>query len=118
MYELEPTTPPPPTFIFLSMPEIALLTSLGIFGGVIGYLYWNRRRMKKRLRIPEIDTALGREIDNTLSSLLAAFTQLEDLIQREDLDRIQKIEALRVLMQDIEEGRKMFDRVSDKVGGV
>ena len=74
--------------------------------------------MRKRLRIPEIDIELGREIDNTLNSLLAAFTQLEDLIQREDLDRIQKVEALRVLMQDIEEGRKMFDRVSNKVGGV
>ena len=118
MYELEPTTPPPPPFVFLTMAELALLTSLGIFGSLIGYLVWNRRRMRKRLRIPEIDTELGREIDNTLSSLLAAFTQLEDLIQREDLDRIQKIEALRVLMQDIEEGRKMFDRVSDKVGGV
>jgi hypothetical protein len=118
MYELEPTTPPPPPFVFLTMAELALLTSLGIFGSLIGYLVWNRRRMKKRLRIPEIDTELGREIDNTLSSLLAAFTQLEDLIQREDLDRIQKIEALRILMQDIEEGRKMFDRVSDKVGGV
>ena len=118
MYELEPTTPTPPPFVFLTMAELALLTSLGIFGSLIGYLVWNRRRMKKRLRIPEIDTELGREIDNTLSSLLAAFTQLEDLIQREDLDRIQKIEALRILMQDIEEGRKMFDRVSDKVGGV
>jgi hypothetical protein len=49
---------------------------------------------------------------------LAAFMQLENLIQREDLDRIQKIEALRVLMSNIEEGRKMFDKVSDKIGGV
>lgn len=118
LYELEPTTPPPPPFVFLTMVELALITSLGIFGGVIGYLFWNRRRMKKRLRIPEIDTELVREIDNTLSALLAAFTMLQDLIQREDLDRIQKIEALRVLMQDIEEGRKMFNRVSDKIGGV
>ena len=44
--------------------------------------------------------------------------QLEELIRREDLDRIQKIEALRVLMEDIEMGRKMFDRVSEKIGGV
>jgi subtilisin family serine protease len=118
MYEVEPTTPPPPPFVFLTMAELAIVTSLGIFGGMIVYLFWNRRRMKKRLRIPEIEPELVREIDNTLSSLLAAFTQLEDLIRREDLDRIQKIEALRVLMQDIEQGRKMFDRVSDKVGGV
>jgi hypothetical protein len=74
--------------------------------------------MRKRLRIPEIEPELVREIDNTLSALLAAFTQLEDLIRREDLDRIQKVEALRVLMQDIEEGRKMFDQVSEKIGGV
>ncbi len=118
LYEVAPTSPTEPTPQFLTMAELALLTSLGIFGGLIGYLVWNRRRMRKRLRIPEIDTDLVREIDNTLMALLAAFTQLEELIQREDLDRIQKIEALRVLMQDIEEGRKMFDRVSDKVGGV
>ena len=118
LFVVEPPASPPPPFVFLTMAELALITSFGIFGAMIGYLYWNRKRMKKRLRIPEIDTELGREIDNTLSSLLAAFMQLEDLIQREDLDRIQKIEALRVLMQDIEEGRKLFDRVSDKVGGV
>jgi hypothetical protein len=74
--------------------------------------------MKRRLRIPEIQPELGREIDNTLNNLLAAFMQLENLIQREDLDRIQKIEALRVLMSNIDEGRKMFDKVSDKIGGV
>jgi len=118
LYKLEPTTPPPPPFVLLTMAELALLTSIGIFGGLIGYLFWNRRRMKKRLKIPEIDTELVREIDNTLSALLAAFTMLEDLIQREDLDRIQKIETLRILMQDIDEGRKMFNRVSDKIGGV
>ena len=81
-------------------------------------LLFNLRRMKRRLRIPEIQPELGREIDNTLNNLLAAFMQLENLIQREDLDRIQKIEALRVLMSNIEEGRKMFDKVSDKIGGV
>ncbi|MHA3964417.1 MAG: S8 family serine peptidase [Candidatus Thorarchaeota archaeon SMTZ1-45] len=118
LFEIEPTIPTEPTIGLLTMAELALLTSLGIFGGLIGYLVWNRRRMKKRLRIPEIEPELVREIDNTLMALLAAFTQLEDLIQREDLDRIQKVEALRVLMQDIEEGRRMFERVSDKVGGV
>ena len=74
--------------------------------------------MKRRLRIPEIDIELSRDIDSTLNALLAAFTQLEELIKREDLDQIQKIEALRVLMESIAEGRKMFDRVSDRVGGI
>lgn len=118
LYELEPTTPRPPPFVLLTMAQLALITSVGIFGGLIVYLGWNRRRMRKRLRIPEIEPELTREIDNTLSALLAAFTQLEELIQREDIDRIQKVEALRVLMQDIEMGRKMFERVSEKVGGV
>jgi hypothetical protein len=110
----EPVIPGPG----LTMAQVALITSVGIFGGLIGLLGYNRRRMRRRLRIPEIQPELVRDIDNTLNTLLAAFTQLEDLIQREDLDRIQKIEALRVLMADIEEGQKMFDRVSDKVGGV
>ncbi|MFX1559358.1 MAG: S8 family serine peptidase [Promethearchaeota archaeon] len=118
LYEVEPTSPPPPPFMFLTMAELAVITSLGIFGGLIGYLVWNRRRMRKRLRIPEIEPELVQDIDNTLSALLAAFTLLENLIRREDLDRIQKIETLRVLMQDIEEARRMFERVSDKVGGV
>ena len=114
--------PKPPTteaqMPWLSMPQLALMTSVGIFGSLIFGLVYNRRRMKKRLRIPEVDMDLARDIDNTLNMLLAAFTQLEDLIKREDLDRIQKVEALRVLMQSIEESRKMFDRVSDRVGGV
>ncbi|MFW9869490.1 MAG: S8 family serine peptidase [Candidatus Thorarchaeota archaeon] len=118
LYEVPPPTGPPPPPVWLTMAQIAFISSIGIFGSLIGLLVYNRRRMKKRLRIPEIQPELVREIDNTLNTLLAAFTQLEDLIQREDLDRVQKIEALRVLMSDIEEGRRMFDRVSDKVGGV
>jgi subtilisin family serine protease len=118
LYENPPPTPPVIPVLGLTMAQIALITSVGIFGGLIGLLVFNRRRMRRRLRIPEIQPDLVREIDNTLNTLLAAFTQLEDLIQREDLDRIQKVEALRVLMSDIEEGRKMFDRVSDKIGGV
>jgi len=100
------------------MPQLAFITSIAIFGSLIGGLTLNRRRMKRRLKIIEIDTELAHEIDTTLNALLAAFTQLEELIKRDDLDRIQKIEALRVLMDSIEEGRKMFDRVSDRVGGV
>ena len=109
---------PDDPIIWLTMPQLAIVTSVGIFGSLIGGLTLNRRRMKRRLRILEIDTELAHEIDTTLNALLAAFTQIEELIKREDLDRIQKIEALRVLMESIEEGRKMFDRVSDRVGGV
>ncbi len=114
---LIPTTPVIPQ-IGLTLAQMAFITSFGIFGGLFGFLIFNRRRMKRRLRIPEIRPELVREIDNTLNNLLAAFMQLEQLIQREDLDRIQKVEALRVLMSNIEEGRKMFDKVSDKIGGV
>jgi len=119
LYVNPPTTTTPFTpQMGLTLAQIAFITSIGIFGGLIGFLVLNRRRMKRRLRVPEIQPELVREIDNTLNNLLAAFMQLEELIQREDLDRIQKIEALRVLMSDIEEGRKMFDKVSDKIGGV
>jgi subtilisin family serine protease len=116
----EQSLPPPPNngFTWLTMPQVAFLTSIGIFGALISGLMYNRKRMRKRLRIPEIDSDLRNEIDNTLNTLLAAFSQLEELIKREDLDRIQKVEALRVLMQSIEEGKNMFERVSDKVGGI
>ena len=114
--EIEPGPGNP--FVWLTMPQLALVTSVGIFGSLIVGLVHNRRRMKKRLRIPEIDAELGQDIDSTLNALLAALTMLEELNKREDLDQIQKIEALRILMQSIEAGRKMFDRVSDRVGGV
>jgi hypothetical protein len=58
------------------------------------------------------------EIDNTLNTLLAAFMQIEELIRREDLDRVEKVELLRVLMESLEQARKMFNDVSEKVGGV
>ncbi|MFX1602585.1 MAG: S8 family serine peptidase [Promethearchaeota archaeon] len=103
---------------WLTMAQIALISSVGIFGGLIVGLMIYRSRRRKRLRIAEIDTELVREIDNTLNTLLAAFTQIEYLIQREDLDRIQKVEALRGLMVTLEQGRKMFEKISDKVGGV
>jgi subtilisin family serine protease len=118
LYEQPPPPPPNGGFAWLTMPQVAFITSIGIFGILIGGLMYNRRRMRKRLRIPEIDSDLRNEIDNTLNTLLAAFSQLEELIKREDLDRIQKVEALRVLMQSIEEGKNMFERVSDKVGGI
>jgi subtilisin family serine protease len=118
LYDVPVPTTPPPVIFGLTMPQVALITSVGVFGGMIVGLVYNRRRMKKRLRIPEVDPDLVMEIDSTLNMLLAAFTQLEELIKREDLDRIQKVEALRVLMENIEEARRMFDRVSEKVGGV
>ncbi|MFW9966983.1 MAG: S8 family serine peptidase [Candidatus Thorarchaeota archaeon] len=111
-----PTTPGPG--FLLTLAQVAMITSLGIFFSLIAGLFYNRRRQRKRMRIVEIDTELVREIDNTLNTLLAAFTQIELLIQREDLDRLQKIEALRGLMVTVEEGRRLFERVSDKVGGV
>jgi hypothetical protein len=118
LYEVPPPPPPVDIFAWLTMPQVAFITSVGIFGSLIGGLVYNRKRMRKRLRIPEIDADLRHEIDNTLNSLLATFSQLEELIKREDLDRIQKVEALRVLMQSFDEGKNMFDRVSDKVGGI
>ena len=118
LYKVQTTTTAHTGLPLLTMPQFALVTSVGIFGTLIFGLVYNRRRMKKRLRIPEVDVELAREIDTTLNMLLAAFMQLEDLIKREDMDRIQKVEALRVLMGSIEESRKMFDRVSNRVGGV
>jgi subtilisin family serine protease len=118
LYAVPVTTTGSGPFSWLTMPQVAAITSVSVFGTLIFGLVYNRRRMKKRMKIPEVDPELVMEIDNTLSALLAAFTQLEELIKREDLDRVQKVEALRILMDNIEEGRKMFDRVSDKVGGV
>ncbi|TFF84595.1 hypothetical protein EU524_00840 [Candidatus Thorarchaeota archaeon] len=118
LYEVPVTPPTTGPLSWLSMPQVAAITASAVFGTLIVGLVYNRRRMRKRMRIPEVDPELVMEIDNTLSALLAAFTQLEELIKREDLDRIQKVEALRVLMENIERGREMFDKVSDKVGGV
>jgi hypothetical protein len=118
LYDPNVTTPPPGPGPLLTLAQVAAVASVGIFFTVIGGLIYNRRRQGKRMRIVEIDIELVREIDNALNTLLAAFTQIELLIQREDLDRLQKVEALRSLMVTVEEGRKLFERVSDKVGGV
>lgn len=118
LYEPDVTTPPPGPETLLTLAQVAAIASVGIFFAMISGLIYNRRRQGKRMRIVEIDTELVREIDNVLNTLLAAFTQIELLIQREDLDRLQKIEALRSLMVTVEEGRRLFERVSDKVGGV
>ena len=57
--------------IWLTMAQIALISSIGVFGGLIVGLMVYRSRRRKRLRIAEIDTELVREIDNTLNTLLA-----------------------------------------------
>jgi subtilisin family serine protease len=118
LYDPNVTTPPPDPGPLLTLAQVAVVASVSIFFAMISGLIYNRRRQGKRMRIVEIDTELVRDIDNTLNSLLAAFTQIELLIRREDLDRLQKIEALRGLMVTVEEGLKLFERVSDKVGGV
>jgi subtilisin family serine protease len=115
-----PPTPTPTTspYQFLTMFQVALISSIGIFSALIlGLVIYNARR-KKKYRIPDVDAQLGREIDNTLNTLLAAFMQIEELIRREDLDRVEKVEMLRVLMESLEQARKMFNNVSEKVGGV
>ena len=116
--EPDAPTPTPEPWEFLTMVQVAILSSLGIFGGVIIQTYVSRRRKKRQMRIIEVDPVLTSQIDNTLNTMLAAFVQIEDLIRREDLDRIQKVEALRVLMEHLERARKMFRDVSEKVGGV
>ena len=118
LYDPNVTQPPPGPGPLLTLAQVAALASVSIFFVVLFGLIYNRRRQGKRMRIVEIDTELVREIDNALNTLLAAFTQIELLIQREDLDRVQKIEALKGLMVTVEEGRRLFERVSDKVGGV
>jgi len=102
----------------LTMLQVALLTSVGVFGLTFVGLTVNRVRRKRRMRIPEVNPELAREIDNSLNNLLAAFIQMQELIHREDLDRVQKIETLRGLMRGLEEARKRFDKVSHTIGGV
>ncbi|MCK5150714.1 MAG: hypothetical protein KAQ65_02685, partial [Candidatus Thorarchaeota archaeon] len=98
--------------------QVAYITSFGIFGALIYGLYWSRSRRKRRYRIPEIDQVLGQDIDNTLNTLMATISMMNELINREDIDKIQKIEALRGLMADLERAREVFDSVSERIGGV
>jgi len=55
LYDVPPPPPPDEGFVWLTMPQVAFITSIGIFGTLIGGLVYNRRRMRRRLRIPEID---------------------------------------------------------------
>ncbi|MHA1741066.1 MAG: S8 family serine peptidase [Candidatus Thorarchaeota archaeon] len=102
----------------LTMPQVAVITAISIFGGVLAALVWNRARRKRRLRVPEVDTTLAQDIDNTLNRLLAAFVQIEELIRQEDLDRIQKVETVRGMMRVLDKAVEEFEKVSDRVGGV
>jgi hypothetical protein len=102
----------------LSMAQVAVISALGIFGAAIGGLTWSKRRKGKRLRVPEVDLALTQDIDNTMNRFLAAFVQIEGVIKNEDIDRIQKIESIRAMMSLLEEAKKDFEKLSEKIGGV
>jgi hypothetical protein len=110
-----PTIPPVP---FITMLQAALISSVGIFSALIIGLLINRRRRSQRYRIPELNTELVMDIDNTFNMLMALFRQIELVIQREDMDRIEKVEALRGLIESLDRAREQFSEVSDDVGGV
>lgn len=70
------------------------------------------------MHIPELDLELTQDIDSTLNMLRATIAQLNDLIGREDIDRIQKIETMRSLMETLELAKKKFREISDQIGGI
>ncbi|TFF67065.1 hypothetical protein EU520_01690 [Candidatus Thorarchaeota archaeon] len=102
----------------LSLSQVAFISAIGGFGALIVGLIWNRRKRSMTYRIPELDTQLVQNIDNALNTLLAAFIQIEELIKREDMDRIEKVETIRAMMDGLERARKEFEKVSKEVGGV
>ncbi|MCF2136657.1 MAG: S8 family serine peptidase [Candidatus Thorarchaeota archaeon] len=102
----------------LTLPQVAYLTAFGVFGSTFVALIWNRFRRKRRLKIPELDQTLVDDIDNTLNMLLAAFIQIEGLIREEDIDRIQKVETIRGMLDVLERALDEFDKISGRVGGV
>ncbi|MCK5240324.1 MAG: hypothetical protein KAR33_12280, partial [Candidatus Thorarchaeota archaeon] len=118
LYKPDTTNGTPGIEPLLNLVQVAYITSFGIFGALIYGLYWSRSRRKRRYRIPEIDQVLGQDIDNTLNTLMATISMMNELINREDIDKIQKIEALRGLMADLERAREVFDSVSERIGGV
>ncbi len=118
LYEDEKPIPTEEPTSLLTLPQIAFIVSIGMFGTTITLLVLNKYQRGKRYRIIEADTTLTQDIDNSFNMLLATFVQMEDLISREDMDRIQKVEALRTLMVSLEKARKEFENISDKVGGV
>ncbi len=102
----------------LTLPQIALISSVSTFGTLSVLTLWNRARRGRRLRIPEVDMELVHAIDNTMNMLLAVSVQIEDLVRNEQLDRLEKVEAMRPLMTSIENAKKNFENVSKMVGGV
>ncbi len=101
----------------LTLVQVAYITSFGTFGALIIGLYWTRKRKGKHYRIPEIDAVLGQDIDNTLNMLRATMTMMNELMNRDDVDKIQKIEAMRSIMEDLTRASKQFDDISNRIGG-
>jgi len=118
LYEVDHTDGTEPIDPLFTMVQMAALSGVGIFAALFIGLILNKKRRMKRYRVPEIDAEFMADIDNSLNALLAALMQMEDLIRREDLDRIQKIETLRGLMESMQRAREIFEAVSNKVGGV
>lgn len=118
LYAEPPTNGTTTPEAFLTMVQLALVTSIGIFGGMFTLLALNRYRRRKRMRIPEIDMELANDIDSTLNMFRATLSQVNELIGREDIDRIQKIETLRSLMETLEIAKKKFQEISDRIGGI
>ncbi|MBD3404716.1 MAG: S8 family serine peptidase [Candidatus Lokiarchaeota archaeon] len=117
LYQEADTTPDGNGTLF-NMVFIAVITSVGVFGALFAGLFLNKYRRGKRYRIPELDTRLMNDIDTSLNTLLAIFIQMQEIIQRKDIDRIQKVELIRGLMVSLREGLQEFSDVSDTVGGV
>ncbi|MHA2211813.1 MAG: S8 family serine peptidase [Candidatus Thorarchaeota archaeon] len=118
LYEPERPTPPDEPDALLTMAQVAIVSSLGIFSTVIIGIMASRRRREKRYRIVEMTNQLMIEIDNSMNTLLAAMVQIQELIQREDIDRVEKVEMLRGLMTGLARAREMFEQISDRVGGI
>ncbi len=102
----------------LTLPQMAAVTAVGVFGSTFIGLVWNRYRRKRRLRIPELDQTLADDIDTTLNMFRAAFVQIEDLIQNEEIDRIEKVETIRGMLDVLERAMEEFNKLSKRVGGV
>lgn len=101
-----------------TMPQMAFLTFTGVFGSTLLALVWNRRRRRRRLKVPEIDRTLAEDIDNTLNMMRAAFIQIESMMDAGDVDRIQKVEMIRGMMNVLDKALEEFDKVSGRIGGV
>jgi len=118
LYRLPPTNTTNGSEPFLTMVQVAFVTSIGIFGFMFAILYLNRYRRRKRMRIPEIDIELANDIDSTLNMFKATISQIDELIGREDIDRIQKIETLRGLVNTLELAEEKFREISNRIGGI